>query len=169
MAVLTRRYVVVSADLETAGDYANPQGAEAAALAFGEGAHVIDMMGQTYTPAVQCVENGALVYVGYGSFSRKRGLDANLLESAKKGQPYAVRAYLACGADPNASDREGGTALLFAVAADCPACVDVLLRGGADPERADDDGITPRELARIKNRQKIAARLDAALEVKAIR
>lgn len=159
MTALTRRYVVVSPDMKTASDYANMEGAAAAAIAFGENAHVIDMMGQTYMPAVQKVEDGALVYVGYGSFNRKRGPEANLIEAAKKGQPYAVRAYLACGANPNATDREGATPLLFAIAADCEACVRVLLQAGADAMRADDDGVTPRELARIKKRRAIAVLL----------
>ncbi|TCS60306.1 ankyrin repeat domain-containing protein [Varunaivibrio sulfuroxidans] len=163
MAALTRRYVVVSPDMQTVGDYANMEGAEAAAVAFGENAHVVDMMGQTYMPAVQRVEDGALVYVGYGSFNRKRGLEANLIEAAKKGQAYAVRAYLACGANPNAADREGSTPLLFAIAADCEACVRVLLQAGAEAACADDDGVTPRELARIKKRHAIAALLGEEL------
>jgi Ankyrin repeats (3 copies) len=61
----------------------------------------------------------------------------------------AVIAYLVgAGADPNAAALGGVTPLHRAVRNRCSAAVDALLRAGADPRLANDNGSTAIELAR---------------------
>jgi hypothetical protein len=152
MAAKPRRYYVVSPDNRFATGYDRPEAAETAALGFGEGAHVVDTVGTPYKPAVMMVEGGELAYVGYGSFDSRLGLDANLIEAVKKGYPPAVKAFLARGADPDATDRNGGTALIWAVARGKAEVVRQLIEAGAEVSRADPDGTTPLGLATRKNK-----------------
>jgi len=142
-----RAYVAVAADFGDAIRSETPEGAEAAALAFGEGAHVIDTLGAPYHPAVQQVVSGELMLVGFGSFNPKRGADANLLEAAKKKQPYAMRAFLEVGANPGVTEKDGATALHWAVGRGCVDCAKVLLAAGGDADAADAKGVSPRALA----------------------
>ncbi len=162
MAPITRRFVVVPADGRHLSGYDNQAGAEAAAEAHGDGTHVIDTQSAPYLPAVQKVEDGALVYVGHGSFDRRKGLDANLVEAAKKGGGAIVAAFLARGANPDAADGNGGTALIWAVAKGSLEAVDLLLAAGADPMRADAQGMTALELAEKKGLDAIIGRLRGA-------
>ncbi len=147
-----RRFVVVTADRRAVGGFDNVQGAEAAAVAFGDGAHVIDTNSGPYQPAVQVVEDGELRLVGYGAFDRAQGLDGNLVEAAKKGVLPAVIAFLARGADVNATGPGGGSALMWAVARGNQEMFHTLMNAKADPDLADNSGLTPRRLATKKNR-----------------
>jgi Ankyrin repeats (many copies)/Ankyrin repeat len=65
--------------------------------------------------------------------------------------PAAQAATIAClieaGADPDAVDKSGVTALHRAVRTRCAAAVKALLDGGADPQRRNDRGSTPLLLA----------------------
>lgn len=62
-------------------------------------------------------------------------------------QADTVRRLLAAGADPNAVDKGGTTPLHRAIRNRCAAAVGVLLEGGADTQRPNDRGSTPRQLA----------------------
>jgi hypothetical protein len=158
-----RRFFTVSPDLETAAGYENRAGAEAAALAFGDGAHVIDTMSQPYQPAVREVAGGELRYVGYGSFDRRDGLEANIIEAAKKGYAPIVRAFLEKGADVNAAADNGATALHWAAAKGGVDVVGVLLKAGADARRADGNGLTALMLAEKKGHGEVAELIGKAL------
>jgi ankyrin repeat protein len=157
-----KRYVIISPDLATAAGFENLAGAEAAALAFGDGAHVVDTSGTPYHPAVMAVEKGVLEYVGFGSFDSRLGLDANLIWAARKGHPAIVKAFLARGADPAAADDDGGTALHWAVAASSADAVRLLIGAGAPVDTADVRGTTPLALAERKGRDEIARVLKEA-------
>ena len=67
--------------------------------------------------------------------------------------PAAQAATVACligaGADPNAVDKSGVTALHRAVRTRCTGAVRALLQGGADARRRNKNGSTPIRLARI--------------------
>lgn len=142
-----RRFITISPDRNQIADFENLPGAEAAALAFGDGAHVVDTESKPYQPAVQAVEHGLLTYVGYGSFDKHQGINKNLLESVKRGASAAAIAFLARGADPNTADDDGGTALIWAVARGDAALVEILLLAGADNLKADQKGMTAQKLA----------------------
>ena len=157
-----RRFFTVSPDLEIAAGFENRAGAQAAALAFGDGAHVIDTMSQPYQPAVLEVAGGELIYVGYGSFDRRDGLDANIIEAAKKGYAPIVRAFLEKGADVNAAADNGATALHWAAAKGSADIAGVLLKAGADPRRTDANGLTALMLAEEKGHGAVAELIQAA-------
>jgi len=160
--VLERRFFTVSPDMKTSAGFENREGAEAAALAFGDGAHVVDTLSSPYQPAVQEVAEGELRYVGFGSFNRRDGLDANIIEAAKKGYAPIVRAFLEKGADVNAAAENGATALHWAAAKGSVDIARVLLAAGADVTRTDAKGLTPLALAEQKGRDEVAALLKAA-------
>lgn len=159
MTVETRRYVVISPDRKTVSGFANMDGAEAAAVAFGDGAHVMDTFSGTYEPALQTVEGGEIVLTGHGSFNRKDGFDANLMEAAKRGIVPAVIGFLARGASPNATDDNGGTVLHWAVAGGSMDVVSILIMVGADSEKADNRGLSPLALAEQKGLGEIVDKL----------
>jgi ankyrin repeat protein len=88
---------------------------------------------------------------------RKNGPDAARLElsklgleytptafigSAEKGDPRAVRLFLAAGMDPNASDDEGNTALIYAARDGNAAILEALLKVKADVDVINDNGGT---------------------------
>jgi Ankyrin repeats (many copies)/Ankyrin repeat len=97
--------------------------------------------------------------VGHGADVRARNRrGAEPLHAAVIGVPAsgnwdparqrAVIAYLVdVGADPNAAALGGVTPLHRAVRNRCSAAVDTLLRAGADPRLANDNGSTARDLA----------------------
>ncbi len=151
--------VAVTADFSDVVLCETAEGAEAAALSFGDGAHVVDTMGAPYHPAVQRVEGGKMVLLGFGSFNPKLGADANLFVAVKKKQPYAARAFLGVGANPCACEKDGATPLHWAVGRGCSACITVLMAAGADPDAADDRGQTPWDLARDTNNAEILSAL----------
>ncbi len=156
MATIDRRYVVVSPDHETTAGFDTPEGAETAALAFGDGAHVVDSGGTPYHPAVMKVESGVLGYEGYGAVDGRAGSDSNLIEGAKKGHAAVVRAFLARGGKADASDKNGGTALHWAVAGGNAGVVRLLLAAGAKADATDNKGTTPLMLAEKKGKGDIA-------------
>ncbi|MER7844352.1 ankyrin repeat domain-containing protein [Kitasatospora sp. NPDC096077] len=63
--------------------------------------------------------------------------DLALLDAARQGDPDAVRAALAAGADVEARDTEGRTALLRAAFADRVAAARLLVEAGADVNAQD--------------------------------
>ena len=64
----------------------------------------------------------------------------------------AVRALLEAGADPNVRQQGGFTPLLSAVHNDDVRSTELLLRHGADPAQAADDGRDPRAMAGERTR-----------------
>jgi ankyrin repeat protein len=76
-------------------------------------------------------------------------------------KPGAVPWLLEHGADPNATDGEGRSALHLAVSAGVrPEFVQTLLDHGAKPGARDHDGRTPLELARLTKKTKLAKLLE---------
>ncbi|MDH5747921.1 MAG: ankyrin repeat domain-containing protein [Rhodospirillales bacterium] len=150
-----RRFYVVTPDNSAAAGFENTEGAEAAAVAYGDGAHVVDTEAMPYQPSVRVVEGGEIAYVGFGMFDSRKGAGGGLIEAAKKGFPPLVRAYLAKGADPNSTDPHGGTALHWAVAAGNEEAVRMILAEGADPNLPDGKGAPPLKLAEERNKPKI--------------
>jgi ankyrin repeat protein len=64
-------------------------------------------------------------------------------------QVAVIRRLIEAGADPDAPASGGVTPLLRAVRNRCSAAVQVLLDAGADPSRANDNGSTALDLARL--------------------
>ena len=159
----TRRFIAISADRDIVGGFDSLVGAETTALAFGDGAHVVDTESSPYQPAVQAVEEGILTYVGHGSFDKRQGLDKNLIEAVKRGAGEAAVAFLARGASPDAADAAGGTALIWAVARGDIDIVDILLKAGANSVLADDNGLTPLKLSQNKSLPEISQRLQVSV------
>ena len=70
-----------------------------------------------------------------------------LIDAVERADVGAVRSLLESGADVNAGEADGTTALLLAVRRDDLTTADILLRAGADPNRANRYGIVPLSLA----------------------
>lgn len=85
-----------------------------------------------------------------------------------EGKIEFVRWAMEQGVDPNLeSPKSGATLLTEAISALQPAIVELLVQYGADPEFADDEGITPLELAqKTGNPTMIACLEKAAAEAK---
>ncbi len=159
-----RQFIVITKDRKAVGGFDNLQGAEAAAVAFGDGTHVVDTKSGAYQPAVQVVEDGALMLVGHGAFDRRQGIDGNLVEAAKRGILPAVIAFLARGADVNAVGPGGGSALMWAVARGNPEIFEIVMAAGGDPDLADNSGLSPRQLAVKKGRMEFLNRFDGEVK-----
>jgi uncharacterized protein len=90
-----------------------------------------------------------------------------LIPAAEKGHPENVRLLLAAGVDPNHVNGLGWTALLEAViltdgGPTYQEIVADLIKGGADVNLADADGVTPLAHARARGYAEIARLLEAA-------
>ena len=70
-----------------------------------------------------------------------------LIDAVARADVGAVRSLLKSGADVNAGEADGTTALHLAVRRDDLTAADILLRAGADPNRANRYGILPLSLA----------------------
>jgi len=70
-----------------------------------------------------------------------------LVDAVERADVGAVRSLLKSGADVNAGEADGTTALHLAVRRDDLTTADILLRAGADPNRANRYGIVPLRLA----------------------
>jgi uncharacterized protein len=88
------------------------------------------------------------------------GAAQRLLAAAASGQVSAVQAALAEGANINARDATGRSALHIAVLARHLQVVRALLGAGADRSIADASGATPLQLAKRANLADIAAELE---------
>lgn len=154
----TRRFYVVSADAAPVG-YDRLDVAITVAKQYGDGAEVVDTEATPYHPMVQRIERGEPVFLPYGAWDTKGSLNQNLIEAAKKGHPPIVAAFLAKGADVNARDGMGGSALMWAVARRSQETVALLIAAGADPNARDRNGQTALKLARAKSLGEITDRL----------
>src|SRR5512135_2845418 len=76
------------------------------------------------------------------SEAQRTALNEQLVEAADDGRLAAVRALLAKGADPNAADKYGTTALMHACESPDPVLAQVLMNAGADVNRVDSGGWT---------------------------
>lgn len=86
----------------------------------------------------------------------------NLVRAALTGNTGWVIELLKLGANPDARDNQGRTALLEAAFGGHKDTVEALLEGGADPDATDADGWTPLMEAASKGRLEIVKRLLAA-------
>ena len=80
--------------------------------------------------------------------SARSETNAKLLQAIRRGEAGTVSSLLAAGADPDAADAEGRTALIYAASINMSnvrrgEIVAALLKQGADPDRADARGKTP--------------------------
>jgi ankyrin repeat protein len=73
--------------------------------------------------------------------------DPRLMDAVRKGDHGAVRSLLNGGADVNARQPDGATALAWAVHRNDPQTADLLIGAGADLSLANDYGVTPLSLA----------------------
>ena len=165
MVTLTmpHRYYTRSPDGKAIYGFSRPEAADTAALAYGNGAHVIDTMAKSYQPMLSEVMDGELLIAGSSGWDTGKpdGLDADFIEAAKKHVALA-HAFLEKGADVNAADKNGGTALHWAVGGNKKQIVVLLLQHGADVAARDKNGLSPLDLAIKHNRDEIAALLREA-------
>lgn len=107
-----------------------------------------------WATAVETAE--ALVEAGAAVQARDQWGNSPLHVAAERGNAPLVEFLLARGADANAMNGKGRTALHWA--ADRQV-VEVLLRNGADPVRRDKGGMTPRDVAQTEGRRDVAKAL----------
>ncbi len=138
------------------------EAAEAAALDHGEGTFVVDTLAKNYQPMLQMVMDGELVIAGVSGWDTGKPdmLDRDLIEAVKRGKLPIVVAFLEKGASANARDRQGGTALHWAVGGGHPEIVSLLLEHGADASAKDANGLTPLDVARRRKHGDIIALLE---------
>jgi hypothetical protein len=162
VATQEHRYYVIPPGGEEAFGYDSAEAARAVGREYGEGAHIVDTAAMPYYPMVERIEDGQPVYLEYGAWDTRVDRDHNLIEAVKKGYAPIVQAFLAKGADVNAADNSGGSALIWAVARGRAETVRLLLASGADVNAQDADGMTALALARRKKAQELAEILLAA-------
>ena len=154
---VSRNYFVRAADGSLIAAFENIKAAESAALGLGSGALLIDTSAQAYTPMLQEVRDGALVYAGYGGWDTGRsGVDRDLIEGIKKGHVAIAHAFLAKGADANARDKQGGPALHWAAGGGKAETVRLLIEHGADVTARDHNGMTALDVASRRGHQDVA-------------
>jgi ankyrin len=83
----------------------------------------------------------------------------SLIDAAKKPDPATVRALIRQGADVNAAEADGATALHWASYRDDLATADALLRAGAKVNAANDLGATPLWMASMNGSVAMVKRL----------
>ena len=74
---------------------------------------------------------------------KKQKPNAALIAAAKAGDEEAVRRCLRDGADPNAADGDGQTALIHATMKNQVGCMEALAEAGPDLDKAGVGGVTP--------------------------
>jgi ankyrin repeat protein len=94
------------------------------------------------------------------------GLDADLLRAVRTGETGAARSLLRRGANANARDADGTTALMWAVARGDGGLMDALLEGGADVNARNKAGATALMWA-VGSRNSLERLLDRGADVRA--
>jgi hypothetical protein len=135
--------------------------AERFAVEFGDGSHIVDTLAAPYYPMVKRIKDGAPVYLEFGGWDMVADPESNLIEAVKKGCPAIVQAFLAKGCDPNATDRNGGTALIWATARGDIDAVRLLIEAGAAMNAQDSQGMTALRMAKSKNHNEISTLLES--------
>jgi ankyrin repeat protein len=80
---------------------------------------------------------------GSAAVASEKTNSTQFLEVAATGTPQQIQAALSGGADVNASDKDGTTALMYAAQKnENPEVISILLKAGADIEGEDKDGDT---------------------------
>jgi hypothetical protein len=79
-----------------------------------------------------------------------------VIDAIKKRDQDMLKVLLDGGADPDTTDAEGATALMYAARTRCLSCVATLLQRGADVQRADKSGATALDMARRAGRTRAA-------------
>jgi hypothetical protein len=108
------------------------------------------------------VEAGAQVNL----LSEDRGSSA-LLDAVMIRRPDLVRVLMEAGADVNLKTKDGQSALVIAVGAGDEACVEMLLKAGADPDDADALGVSARKYANLFHNSALMALFDTYAPLKA--
>ena len=112
------------------------------------------------------IGSAALAFIVFDPALGARGPDAQVRElaadAAERRDVDALRALLKQGADPNAAQPDGATALHWAVHWDDHQAVDILVRAGAKPDPVNDLGVFPLSLACANGSGAMAKRLLAA-------
>ena len=91
--------------------------------------------------------------------SRIAGAGADVADAVMRGDLAAVRTLLQKGADVDAPQVDGATALHWAVYRDDAVAVDLLLRSGAKPGAANRAGATPLSMAALYGNPQVVDRL----------
>ncbi len=146
-----KRFFVISPDGARIDGFEALVSAEAAALAHGDGAHIVDTVAQVYHPIAQFVVNDDVKYLEYGAWNTSVSADDNVIEAVKKGYAPIVKAFIAKGGSACAVDAKGGTALHWAAARGNKDVISALLEAGADPAVEDSKGRTPADVAMSKH------------------
>jgi ankyrin repeat protein len=103
----------------------------------------------------------AVVFVTFVVTAAPAGA-SDIADAVQRRDTAAVRALLAKGADVNAAQGDGGTALHWAAHWDDPELVDALIRAGANVNAANDYGVTALTLACTNRSAAVVERLLAA-------
>ena len=78
-------------------------------------------------------------------------MEGEMRDSAKHGTATDVSACIKAGADPNARDKDGYTAMHQAARGNMVESLEVLYSAGAEVDKTDDDGETPLIVAAVAN------------------
>ena len=158
------RYYVRSPDGKAIFGFDVEQAAEAAALAYGEGAFVVDTIAKNYDPMVSEVIDGELLIAGISGWATGRpgAIDEDFVEGVKKGHVAIADAFLAKGANVNARDIHNSPALHWAVGGGHEDVVALLLERGADVSATDANGLTAMDVAKKRGRTGIVRLLEKA-------
>jgi len=94
-------------------------------------------------------------------------VNSQLIEAGKKGETRNIKGLLAAGAEVDAKDEKGVTALMHASAEGHTQSVEALLDAGADVDAQADDGLTALMVVARGNTEIARALLDAGADVNA--
>jgi ankyrin repeat protein len=89
---------------------------------------------------------------------KQKQLNCRLLDAVGKGNPMPIRSLIKKGADVNATDESGRTALMLAACGHTITC-EILIKKGADVDFKDRDGRTALMFAAVTSQDNIAKML----------
>lgn len=141
---------------------------EAAKLLLAHGAHVNEWEQNGWTP-LQCAVSGTskelieLLFTNGASVQNTHGWTFFQIWALGAGDTNIAAILLAHGANINAKDNEGKTALHFAAQQGTLQAVEWLLKNGAEVNARDNKGVTPLSLTKFRNRgREVEKRKDIA-------